>query len=290
MSCTSFEYLVPAEYDGALLKVFLRRSCGLTARSLMILKHAEGGISRSGELIKATDIVHTGDVIRLTLPREDNEIIHVKGELDILYEDDYLLAINKPPFMPVHPTKIHQLDTLANIVAYYQKERGESYVFRALNRLDKDTSGIVLIAKDRLSYALVKDSTKKTYIAVCEGIVDEPGTIDLPIVLEKDSKVRRCVSRDGLSAVTHYEPVMHGHSHTMIKLWLETGRTHQIRCHMSAVGHPLAGDDLYGGSREFSKRQALHCHSVSFLHPVTKEHIFLNSDIPEAFYRIIKEG
>ena len=290
MSSTSFEFLVKRENNGSTLRTFLRKACGITARSMTLLKYSEGGIYRKDALIKAHEIVYAGDIITLKLPSEQNDITPVEGELSILYEDDYLLVVNKPDDMPVHPTKIHQLDTLANIVSFYQQSRGESYVFRALNRLDKDTSGCVMIAKDRLSYALVKDSIRKTYIAVCEGVIEDEGCIDRPIGLENGSKMKRTVREDGAKAITHYQPLSYGNGHTLLKLWLESGRTHQIRCHMSSIGHPLAGDDLYGGSRKFISRQALHCHEIGFVHPITHETIHLTTDLPKEFLQIIKEG
>ncbi len=290
MVSTRYEFEVKQDNDGSTLRTFLRMECGITARSMTLLKYGDGGIYRDGELLKAHDTIHTGDKITLLLPPEENNIVPVKGELSILYEDDYLLIVNKPANMPVHPTKQHQLDTLANIVSDYQQSRGESYTFRALNRLDKDTSGCVVIAKDRLTYALVLPTVRKTYVAVCQGKVDEAGIIDMPIGLAKGSSMKRTVREDGSPAVTHYKPVAYGNGHTVLELQLETGRTHQIRCHLSAAGYPLAGDDLYGGSRELIQCQALHCRDVTLMHPVTKQQIQITTEIPKEFLQIIKEG
>lgn len=289
MSCTLFEFTVGAEHDGLKLRDFLRRGCGITARSMTILKYY-GNITRENEPLKAHDVVHEDDVITLSLPREKSDITPVEGVLDVLYENAFLLIVNKPFGMPVHPTKVHQTDTLANIVTWYQESRGESYVFRALNRLDKDTSGCVIIAKDRLTYSLVRDSIEKTYVAVCEGIIEDSGTINAPIGLADNSKIKRCVREDGAEAITHYRPITHSNGHTFLELRLETGRTHQIRCHMSHIGHPLAGDDLYGGSRELISRQALHCREVVLIHPFTGERLIITTAIPTEFSAIIKEG
>ena len=286
----SFSYTVQQNHDGMNARNFLRKICGLTARSMTVLKYADGGVTRRGELLRSCDIVHTDDVIDLRLPDDVNEITPVKSKLDILYEDDYLLVVNKPPQMPVHPTKVHQLDTLANIVSYYQMQKGERYTFRALNRLDKDTSGCVIIAKDRLTYAVTHPTVSKRYIAVCEGILTDSGIIDAPIGLEEGSKIRRCVRDDGQPSVTYYKPIHSGNGHTLIELRLETGRTHQIRCHMSSIGHPLAGDDLYGGSRKRISRQALHCRTVNFIHPLSREQICLETNIPQEFLAIINES
>ena len=290
MAIGRYTFIVADENDGQNLRTFLRRECGLSARSMTVLKNSGMGISRSGTELRARDIVYKDDRIDICLPNENCEIVPVDGMPDILFEDDRLLAVNKPADMPVHPTKAHQLDTLANRVAAYQLSRGENYVFRALNRLDKDTSGIVLIVKDRISYSLIKPTVSKVYYAVCEGLIIEPGTIDEPIVLAPNSKIVRCASPDGDIAITHYEPIEHGNDQTLCRLTLETGRTHQIRCHMSSIGHPLAGDDLYGGSLKYIKRQALHCAEVDFIHPDSGEPITLKTEIPAEFLQIIKEG
>lgn len=287
MAVGRFTFIVEHENDGQNVKTFLRRTCGLTARSMTVLKKSGMGITRSGELLKAHDILYVGDRVDISLPEEQSDIEPVDGMPPILFEDDRLLAVDKPAFMPVHPVKDHQLDTLANRVSAYQQSRGESYIFRALNRLDKDTSGIVLIAKDRISYSLIKPTVEKVYFAVCEGIIEEAGTINEPIALAPDSKIKRCVSAGGDTAVTHYTPIKHGKTHTLCRVVIETGRTHQIRCHMSHIGHPLAGDDLYGGSLELINRQALHCKDVSFIHPDTKEKITLQTELPEEYERII---
>lgn len=269
---------------------YLRRVCGLTARSMTVLKYAEGGLTRDGALLRSCDVIRAGDRILLRLPEESNEIEPVEGSLDILFEDEYLLVCNKPAHMPVHPTKVHQTDTLANINAFYQLVTGESYVFRAMNRLDKDTSGCVLIAKDRLSYALTQPTVSKTYYAVCEGILTDSGEIDAPIALAPDSKIRRCIDGSGKRSVTRYTPIEHGCGHTLLRLTLLTGRTHQIRCHMSGIGHPLAGDDLYGGSLDRIDRQALHCGEVRFEPPISKQTISLTAPTPQAFFAILRGG
>ena len=287
MATGFYNFKVLPEYDGMTARNYLRRICGLTARSMTVLKAIEGGISRGGALLRSCDIVYAGDTIEIYLPDEICGIEPVAGDLDILYEDEYLLVVNKPACMPVHPTKVHQTDTLANIVSFYQKARGESYTFRALNRLDKDTSGCVLIAKDRLSYALLQPTVSKQYIAVCEGVLTEDGVIDAPIALCEDSKIKHCVSDSGKRAITQYTPIRHGNGHTLLRLVLLTGRTHQIRCHLSSIGHPLAGDDLYGGSRALIGRQTLHCSQIIFRHPITKAFVELQAPVPQEFYDLV---
>lgn len=287
MALGYYELTVSEHNDGTTLKTFLRKEYGISARSMTVLKYAGMGVTRRQEELRAHDILQTGDVVIIQLPAEKNEIIPVDGNLDILMENRYLLLINKPAGMPVHPTKIHQTDTLANLVAAYQRKRGEEYIFRALNRLDKDTSGCVLIAKDRIAYSMLQPTVRKAYVAVCQGEITEAGTVDAPIGLSDNSRIVRCIREDGDRAVTHYRPLRTANGHTLLELWLETGRTHQIRCHMSSIGHPLAGDDLYGGSRELISRQALHCREMRFTHPVSGEEICITTGIPSEFLQIL---
>lgn len=290
MALGSYSFTVGEKNGGQQLRTFLRKECGLTARSLTVLKKTGLGITRNGAELRARDTLCEGDIVEIRLPREHNDITPVEGKLSILHEDDFFLVIDKPTGLPVHPTKIHQTDTVANILSYYQRERGEDYTFRALNRIDKDTSGCVLIAKDRITYSLIQPTVRKLYLAVCEGEISESGTVNAPIALEEGSKIRRCVRMDGDKAITHYRPLYFDGVHTLIELRLETGRTHQIRCHMSSIGHPLAGDDMYGGSLEYICRQALHCAAMELRHPVSGERLIFRASIPEDMVGLIREG
>lgn len=284
----AISFTVGKNDDGKLLKVFLKSTCGVSTRTFTKLKKIPLGITRKGQLIKADEKVFAGDEIVLKQVSEDNNIIPVKGSLDIVYEDSHIIIINKPASTPVHPTKIHQENTLANFLRYYSLEKGEDYTFRAVNRLDKDTSGLVLIAKDRHSAGILqKQDIYKEYIAVCTGITPEKGTIDKPIKKSENSTMLRIISDDGDKAVTHFERIGCFDNLSLVKLWLETGRTHQIRCHMSSIGHPLEGDDLYGGSLEKIERQALHCAKMKFFHPIGGKVMELCCDIPEDMKKII---
>lgn len=287
MSSNQLVFTVPEDCDGMKARTFLRKRCGVSARIITLLKREKDGILKDNKILRTVDIVNSGDKIILKLPEDKNEIAPVKGDLKILYEDDYIIAIDKPAGMPVHPTKVHQLDTLANILKYFQNERGESYTFRAVNRLDKDTSGIVLIAKDKYTATALQSNVNKTYLAVCEGVISDSGTIDEPIRLLEGHTVQRTTAPDGKHAVTHYKPIQSDEKHTLLSITLETGRTHQIRCHLASIGHPLAGDDMYGGSLEYIKRQALHCNGVSFVHPIKGEQIVIESKLPEDIDKII---
>ncbi len=280
-------FFVSEKSNGILAGTFLKRECNVSSRMITRLKREKNGILRNGKLLRTIDILQAGDKIVLNLPKDKNEIKPVQGKLEILFEDDCILAVNKPGNMPVHPTKIHQEDTLANIVKYYSYKRGEDYTFRAINRLDKDTSGIVMIAKNSYSATKLSKTLNKIYYAVCSGIISKSGTVNAPIKVKEGHTIERCVSPDGKPCVTHYKPLKHGNDHTLLEIKLETGRTHQIRCHLSSVLHPLAGDDMYGGSLKFINRQALHCGKISFIHPLTNQKIEVVSKIPEEFYDIL---
>lgn len=281
-------FKVGEENNNQLLKTFLRQECGVSSRTFTKLKKIPMGITRNGKLLKANENVFTGDVIVLKQVSEENSIVPIKGKLDIVYEDSHIIIINKPASTPVHPTKIHQENTLANYLRYYSLEKGEDYTFRAVNRLDKDTSGLVLIAKDRhCAGVLQKQDIYKEYLAICMGTAPKQGTIDSPIKKAEYSTMLRIISSDGDRAITHFKRIGFCNGSSLVKLWLETGRTHQIRCHMSSIGYPLEGDDLYGGSLEKIKRQALHCITMKFFHPISGEKMEFCCDIPEDMKKII---
>lgn len=286
----TISFTVGKESDGQLLKVFLRKSCGVSSRTFTKLKKISMGITRNQTLIKADQPVFCGDVITLKAidSCKENNILPVKGKLDIVYEDEYIVLINKSPSMPVHPTKIHQENTLANFLRYVSMEKGEDFTFRAVNRLDKDTSGLVLVAKDRHSAGVLqKQDIFKSYLAICHGIVPKNGTINKPIKKAEDSMMLRIISENGDRAVTHFERIGDDGVSSLVRLWLETGRTHQIRCHMSSIGYPLEGDDLYGGGLERIKRQALHCEKMEFFHPISGKKLRFCCPAPADMEKII---
>lgn len=278
------KFTVPKQYDGVCAKRFLREYCTLSARMITSLKREKEGILLNGKILRTIDPVFEGQQVIVNLPDEASlYIAPVEGRLDIVYEDSFLLIVNKPPYVPVHPVKQYQTDTVANFVMAYSQKRGERYVFRAVNRLDRNTSGLVMIAKDRFTVNKLKHGVKKTYYAFVHGEVKEGGTVCTPIGLREDSKIVRHVLESGAPAITHYEVVNSSKEISLLKLWLETGKTHQIRCHMAYLGHPLLGDDLYGGSRELIQRHALHCEKMEFCHPVTGEAIEVRAEMPEDF-------
>lgn len=283
------EFTVPRSCDKIDAKTFLRKHCGISARTLSKLKRTKLGITRNGELLKSNQTLYSGEIVVLAMPDDINEIMPIKGEIDILFEDEYIMVVNKPPLMPVHPTKIHQEDTLANIVSFYMQTKGEYYTFRAINRLDRDTSGCIVLAKDRFCANALPSTVAKEYVALCEGKIACSGTVNRPIRVMEGRSIQRVVADEGAPSITHYFPVRYSNGHTLTRFILETGRTHQIRCHMSSIGHPLAGDDMYGGSLEFISRQALHCRKITFTHPITNENIEVISDLPKDICSVFGE-
>lgn len=282
-------FSVPPDCDGMQAKWFLKGRCGLSTRMITQLKREKDSILMNGKNLRSIDPVVAGAQIVITLPQEEMRIEPVGGALDILYEDDSLLILNKPPFMPVHPVKQHQTDTLANRVAAHCAEQGNAFVFRAIGRLDRDTSGTVLVAKNLYAANLLKHGVSKVYYALVHGAVTHDGVMRAPIGLKEDSKIVRHVLKEGTSAVTHYEVIFSCPVCSLLRLWLETGKTHQIRCHMASLGHPLLGDDLYGGQRDLINRQALHCGEITLTHPLTNKKISLSAPMPADMLTVINK-
>jgi 23S rRNA pseudouridine1911/1915/1917 synthase len=215
--------------------------------------------------------------------------------LSIVYEDDYLLVVNKPPFMSTIPSREHPTGTLANALLYYYDQQQLPTTIHVVTRLDRDTSGLLLVAKHRHVHHLLSElqkrgQIKRRYEAVCHGqLSQDKGTIDAPIGRKSDSIIEREVREDGQRAVTHFQVIKRMQHYTHVSLQLETGRTHQIRVHMSHIGHPLVGDELYGGSREKLSRQALHSKELSFFHPFVQKEYCFQSDLPEDMKRLIEQ-
>ena len=239
-------------------------------------------------------MVRAGQLLRLR--SEDMEsspnITPTEGQLDIVYEDDDLMVINKPFGMPVHPSPGHGEDTVANILAYRAREAGEKFVFRALNRLDSGTGGLMCVAKNAhaaaaLSAALGEKRIKRTYRAILEGELESGGgTIDLPIGICDGSGIKRCVRADGESAVTHYRVLERKNGLTHAEIELETGRTHQIRVHFSHLGHPVWGDFLYGEEQK-ERGWALFSCALELTHPRTGENLRIAAPLPDLFDRLM---
>ena len=248
------------------------------------------------QAVRMNTLLVSGDTVQAELPEEasSEHIPPVRLPLDIIYEDEGLLVLNKPYDMPIHPSIGNYENTLANALAWYYQEKGESFIFRCINRLDRDTSGLLIVAKNALSGAILSDQMKRReihreYIAVVKGIAPERGVIDAPIARANDSVIKRCVDLEhGDHAVTHFQRLAVGtisnHSYSLLSVHLETGRTHQIRVHMNHIGHPLPGDFLYCPDYTDFKRQPLHSPCLKFKHPITGENLQFESDVPEDFH------
>jgi 23S rRNA pseudouridine1911/1915/1917 synthase len=248
------------------------------------LKHTPNGITKNGVFARAIDTVSAGDMLQISIEASGHMPSPTNMNVEICYEDEDVIVLNKPPFMPVHESRNHIGDTLSNFVSYHLQE---DTAFRAVFRLDRDTSGLVLVAKNELSASKLAGQIKKDYYAVVMGIINEGNTVDLPIARCGDSIIKRRVDEAGERAVTHYEPVSVRDSNTLVKFQLETGRTHQIRVHMAHLGHPLLGDTLYGGDCSKISRQALHCKDIYFVHPVTGEDVHISSELPRDILEVI---
>lgn len=262
----------------------------LMSRSLVsALKKTPDGIMVNGEKKYVNYILKDGD--RLCVTFEETGSINIEPvclPLDILYEDDFILAVNKPAHMAVHVSHGNVYDTLSNGVLYYLNQKGEEHTFHVATRLDKNTSGVVLIAKnsyahDMLSRQLRNKTLRKEYLAVVCGKMNGKGTVDAPIARETESIIKRCVRDDGDEAVTNYEVIATDGDYSLVKAEPETGRTHQIRVHMAYIGHSVAGDDMYGAKAIPENRHLLHAWRISFKHPLTREVLVIKAGIPACF-------
>jgi 23S rRNA pseudouridine1911/1915/1917 synthase len=254
-----------------------------------------GKILLNEKQTKLNKCVFIGDVLTVEFKDEEDEYNAVNIPIDIIYEDNDLLIVNKPPYIVVHPTKSHQDNTIANGVAYYFKEKGIQKKVRLVNRLDMNTSGIVIIAKNpyvhnELSNQMKSNTVEKYYYAIVEGLIEnDNGTINEPIARLNPEDIIRVVDKSGKECITHYEVEGRFAENTLVKLKLETGRTHQIRVHMKHIGHPVLGDTLYGHESNLIGRQALHCYEMKFTQPTSGEKIVIKSPLPEDMVRAIGE-
>lgn len=278
-------YIIGEEYSGKTIKEYLINQLSISHRTLVKLKR-ESSILLNGEKVYVTKKLKKGDQLEIILLDEDStNVVPEAFDLDIIYEDDYLIVINKLPNMPVHPSRGHFTGTVANALAYHYMNMSRSIKIRPINRLDKDTSGIVIFAKNsHIQYLMSKDgfNISKKYIALVEGMVSkDKGIIDMPIERESSLTIKRVVRDGGQRAITAYEVINKNEMASLLRVDLITGRTHQIRVHMSHIGHPLYGDELYGGDQKLINRQALHAERLSFVHPITGNSLELYAEIPD---------
>ncbi|MCH5316829.1 MAG: RluA family pseudouridine synthase [Eubacterium sp.] len=277
------DFKISAADNGRRIKDYLR-DFGVSSALLTKLKQTENGITVNGKFARAIDILREEDILEISVESKGHMPAPLDIPIDILYEDEDIIAVNKPPFMPVHESRNHIGDTLSNAIATHIEE---DTAFRAVYRLDRDTSGIVLIAKNPLAAAKLAGKVKKDYYAIVKGEIAENGMIDAPIARLDSSIIKRGVSENGERAVTHYAPIKTNNGLTLLKINLETGKTHQIRVHFSHSGYPLLGDTLYGGDDERLNRQALHCKDIYFIHPITETAMHITCPFPDDLKKFI---
>lgn len=274
------------KYDNVLQ--VLKNEFNMSDRFILKLKTAKK-ILLNSEPVYVSKKLSENDLLEILIDfvEDNSNIVATDIPLDILYEDDWLLIINKPPKIAIHPSCLHYDNTLSNGVKAYFDKIGLAKKIRPINRLDKDTSGIVLFAKcEYIQECLVKQMKenifKKEYIAILQGnLAQKSGTINAPISRKPNSIIERCVSENGDSAITHYFVIENKIDMSKVQFVLETGRTHQIRVHCKYIGNPIVGDTLYGSPSNLIDRQALHSYRVSFIHPITKEKLVIEAPVPD---------
>jgi len=324
------DFVVQSEYNGKTVKEFVKLTLNPSRRMLIMLKNKSDGILVNKDRVTVRYVLSEGDIVSLNYENIDEinqdksfviENQNLLNLLDIIYEDDFMLAINKPPYMPSHPSINHFDDTLANIVVAYFRNKNIKSFYRAVNRLDKNTSGIVLAAKDKISSARLNDMMKrgeinKTYIAVLNGdiknfcetdainkklseadglfeydAINKTGRITASIKREQDSIIKRICAKDGDYSVTEFKVLKSDGKLSVLEVYPKTGRTHQIRLHFYTIGLPLLGEDLYCDNNMGSglNRHALHAYSVEFYHPENNNRMIISCEPPDDMKNIINE-
>lgn len=283
-------YMITDEFHNKTIEQFLK-AMDYPHQAIVQLKKTREGICKNGIWAYVNEKLSEGDSLSLHLVEDTAEtsIEPLYVPLDIVYEDEDLLVINKPANMPIHPSMNHHEGTMANGLLYYFSQKNENFTFRCINRLDRDTSGLTIVAKHLLSGGILSRQVsnreiKRTYRAICQGKISEQGTIDAPIARTHDSTIERCVDYErGEHAITHYTRIAYDEEKdlSLVELRLETGRTHQIRVHLKHIGHPIIGDFLYHPDFTYCNRQALHSYSLTFTHPLTKKEMHFASPFPE---------
>ena len=281
-------YTITPQEDGMQVLEFLR-SKGFSRHILTSMKPDKEALLVNGMRAVGRSILKEGDHFRVRVMETGSMegIVPAPLPLDILYEDEDILVLNKPADMPVHPSIGNYTNTLANAAAFYFQQKNELCPFRCINRLDRDTSGSLILAKNALSAAILSAQMRnreirRTYLAVVCGVTPPSGTVSAPIGRVSDSVIQRQVDPEhGESAVTHYERLAVRNDHSLLEIHLETGRTHQIRVHMGYIGHPLPADYLYHPVYDHFKRQPLHSFQLNFRHPLTGKNLCFTAPVPK---------
>ena len=276
------------------LRQVLKNKWNISSRLLVKLKK-ENAIFVNNKNVYVDYPLNIGDciIVNIDFKEKSENIVETPMELNIIYEDEYYIVINKPANMPVHPSNSHYTDSLANGLQYYYNKNNIQTKIRPVNRLDKDTSGVVIFAKNEYIQesliAQMKAKTfEKTYIALLEGnLKNTHATISAPIARKENSIIERCINEQGDIAITHYRLIENKENYCVVEFKLETGRTHQIRVHSKYIGHPILGDTLYGSASNKIDRQALHSYKVQFLHPILEQDVEYMATIPEDMYKYL---
>lgn len=296
MNETRYSIQFTAEKQGLLREALAQY--GISKKGLIAIKHRGGQLLVNNEEKTVRHELQLGDLIQVFFPLEEpsEQITPSETPLEIVYEDAEMLIINKPAYLATIPSYLHQKDSVASRIVHYFQQQNLASTVHIVNRLDRDTSGLMCVAKHSYIHYLMSEMQKKhlinrQYEAFVEGDVqDEKGEIIAPIARKGDSIIERMISEDGQFAHTEYQVIdrflLDGKPITHIRLKLHTGRTHQIRVHMASIGHPLLGDELYGGSIAVLKRQALHCVYISLKHPITGQEMVWDESLPEAFLKL----
>ncbi|RYG72120.1 RluA family pseudouridine synthase [Lentibacillus lipolyticus] len=291
-------WTITKQHEGKLIRQYLQQDLQFSKRLVKHIIHGGGEIRVNQTKQTLRYRLKEGDLLTVLFPDEQkgSHMVPEKMPLDIVYEDDTVLVLHKPAGIVTIPSRLHSTGTIANGVLAHYEEQGLPYTFHVVTRLDRETSGLMLIAKHRWSHSMLSQAQKngavsRSYYAVIEGHMErKKGTIQEPIGRKEGSIIERTVTADGKAAVTHYEVIREGDSHTLVDVKLETGRTHQIRVHFSYLGYPLAGDDLYDGSTACIHRQALHCHRLQFSHPITGEPMNFSVAMPDDIRQLLQSN
>lgn len=293
----NIDYIIDEDSAGLRVEQFLRRK-RYSGQNLSEIKRMPKSILVNGVHYYMRQELSTGDHLQVRICETQNseKIPPTKLPLDIVYEDEDLLVLNKPAGMPIHPSLNNYTNSMANALAYYFQSQGKPFIFRCCNRLDRDTSGLTIVSKHLVSGSILSDMTKyrevhREYLAIARGsVTPSEGTIQAPLGRKEGTIIERTVDWEhGEDAVTHYKVVKEANGHSLVSLRLETGRTHQIRIHMKYLGYPLIGDYLYNPDMEYMTRQALHSHHMEFTHPITGEHMSFTAPLPEDMARVMQE-
>lgn len=293
----NIDYIIDEDSAGLRVEQFLRRK-RYSGQNLSEIKRMPKSILVNGVHYYMRQKLSKGDhlQVRICETKNSEKIPPTNLPLDIIYEDEDLLVLNKPAGMPIHPSLNNYTNSMANALAYYFQSQGKPFIFRCCNRLDRDTSGLTIVSKHLVSGSILSDMTKyrevhREYLAIARGsVTPSEGTIQAPLGRKEGTIIERTVDWEhGEDAVTHYKVVKEANGHSLVSLRLETGRTHQIRIHMKYLGYPLIGDYLYNPDMEYMTRQALHSHHMEFTHPITGEHMSFTAPLPEDMARVMQE-